>query len=37
MAGPDGMVYERDLDPDTMKIVLSINKFNPTEDWSVVE
>jgi len=34
MTGSDGMVYERDLGPDTQKIAASIQEFNPTEDWS---
>ncbi len=37
MAGSDGMVYERDLGPDTVKIAASIHEFNPTDDWSLVE
>jgi Protein of unknown function (DUF2950) len=37
MSGPTGMVYERDLGPDTTKIAASIDEFNPTDDWSPVE
>jgi hypothetical protein len=37
MTGPDGMVYERDLGPDTVKIAASIHEFNPNDDWSLVE
>jgi hypothetical protein len=37
MTGVDGVVYERDLGPDTAKIAASIQEFNPTDDWSVVE
>ena len=37
ITGADGVVYERDLGPDTAKIVSSIQEFNPTEDWSEVE
>jgi Protein of unknown function (DUF2950) len=37
MTGPDGVVYERDLGPDTAKIAASIQQFNPTDDWSEVE
>lgn len=33
----DGMVYERDLGPDTAKIAASIQEFNPTDDWSAVQ
>lgn len=37
MTGVDGVVYERDLGPDTAKIAASIQEFNPTDNWSVVE
>ena len=37
MTGVDGVVYERDLGPDTAKIAASIHEFNPTDDWSPVE
>ena len=37
MTGSDGVVYERDLGPDTGKIAASIQEFNPTGDWSPVE
>jgi len=37
MTGPDGVVYERDLGPDTAKIAASIQQFDPTDDWSEVE
>ena len=37
ITGPDGAVYEQDLGPDTAKIATSIQEFNPTDDWSLVE
>jgi hypothetical protein len=37
MAGRDGVVYERDLAPDTVKIAASIQEFNPTDDRTPVE
>jgi hypothetical protein len=37
MTGRDGVVYERDLGPDTIKIAASIQEYNPTDDWSEVE
>jgi hypothetical protein len=37
MTNQDGLVYERDLGPDTAKIAASIQEFNPAEDWVVVE
>lgn len=33
----DGVIYERDLGPDTVKIAASIREFNPTNEWSPVE
>jgi Protein of unknown function (DUF2950) len=37
ITGVDGVVYERDLGPDTARIAASIQEFNPTDDWSAVE
>jgi hypothetical protein len=37
MTGVNGVVYERDLGPDTKKIAASIQEFNPTDNWSPVE
>jgi hypothetical protein len=37
MTSSDGVVYERDLGPDTAKIAASIQEFNPSEDWLRVE
>jgi len=37
MTGIDGVVYERDLGPDTAKIAASFQEFNPTDGWSPVE
>jgi hypothetical protein len=37
MTSRDGVVYERDLGPDTVKIAASIQEYNPTSDWSTVE
>jgi Protein of unknown function (DUF2950) len=37
MVGRDGVVYERDLGPDTAKLAVSIQEYNPTDDWSEVE
>jgi hypothetical protein len=36
MTGSEGIVYERDFGPDTIKTASSIQDFNPTEDWSSV-
>jgi hypothetical protein len=32
-----GIVYERDLGPDTAKAAASIQEYNPDENWSPVE
>jgi hypothetical protein len=37
MTGRDGVIYERDLGPDTAKIATSIKAFNPTDEWLPVE
>ncbi len=37
MVGRDGVIYERDLGPDTVKLAASIQEYNPTDDWSEVE
>jgi hypothetical protein len=37
MTGLDGVVYQRDLGPDTVKLAASIQEYNPTDDWSEVE
>jgi hypothetical protein len=37
MTSSDGVVYERDLGPDTAKIAASIQEFNPSDDWPRVE
>lgn len=37
ITGRDGVVYERDLGPDTAKLAASIQEYNPTDDWSQVE
>ena len=37
MIGRDGVLYERDLGPDTDKIANLIQEFNPTEEWSPIE
>jgi len=37
MTGRDGVVYERNLGPDTAKIAASIKEFNPTDEWLPVE
>ena len=35
--GRDGIVYEHDLGPDTVKLAASIQEYNPGESWSPVE
>ena len=33
MINRDGVVYQRDLGPDTQKVAASILEYNPTDDW----
>ena len=37
MVGPDGVVYEKDLGPDTLKTFQSMDKYNPDNTWQVTE
>ena len=37
MIGREGIVYEQDLGPDTLKSAASIQQYNPDENWSPVE
>src|SRR5213082_2276242 len=35
--GPDGVVYEKDLGPDTLKTFQSMDRYNPDKTWKVTE
>ena len=35
--GPEGIVYERDLGPDTAKLAASIQQYDPDDNWAPVE
>jgi Protein of unknown function (DUF2950) len=35
--GRDGVVYQRDLGPNTVNVAASITTYNPTEEWIAVE
>jgi len=37
MVGPDGVVYEKDLGPDTVKTFQSMDIYNPDKTWKVTE
>jgi hypothetical protein len=37
IVGPDGVVYEKDLGPDTTKTFQSMEKYNPDDTWKVTE
>ena len=37
MVGPDGVVYEKDLGPDTLKTFQGIDTYNPDKTWKVTE
>ena len=33
IVGPSGIVYEKDLGPDTLKKFQSIDRYNPDKTW----
>jgi Protein of unknown function (DUF2950) len=35
IVGPDGIVYQKDLGPDTLKIAKGIELYNPDKTWQV--
>ena len=37
MVSHDGVVYEKDLGPDTVTAAAAIEKFNPDRSWSPVQ
>jgi hypothetical protein len=37
IVGPDGVVYEKDLGPDTLKTFQSMDRYNPDKSWKVTE
>jgi len=37
IAGPDGIVYEKDLGPETTKTATSITQYDPDPSWHVAE
>jgi hypothetical protein len=37
IAGPDGIVYEKDLGTGTTKIAASLTQYNPDPSWHVAE
>jgi len=37
IVGPDGVVYEKDLGPETLKTFQSMDKYNPDKTWKVTE
>jgi hypothetical protein len=37
IVGPDGVVYEKDLGPDTLKTFQSMDKYNPDKTWKVTQ
>jgi DUF2950 family protein len=37
IVGPDGVVHEKDLGPDTLKTFQSMDKYNPDKTWKVTE
>ena len=37
IVGPDGVVYEKDLGPDTLKTFQAMDTYNPDKTWKVTE
>ena len=37
IVGPDGVVYEKDLGPDTLKTFQSMDRYNPDKSWKVTQ
>jgi hypothetical protein len=37
IVGPNGVVYEKDLGPDTLKTFQSMDRYNPDKSWKVTE
>ena len=37
IVGSDGVVYEKDLGPDTLKIFQSLERYNPDKTWKATE
>ena len=37
MVGPDGVVYEKDLGPDTLKTFQGMDRYNPDKTWKETE
>ena len=37
IVGPDGVVYEKDLGPDTVKTFQAMDKYNPDKSWQVTD
>ncbi len=37
IVGPSGVVYQKDLGPDTLKVFESLDRFNPDKAWQPTE
>ena len=37
IVGPKGVVYQKDLGPDTLKAFQSIERFNPDKTWKATD
>ena len=33
MVGPDGVVYQKDLGPETLKVFEGMDRYNPDKTW----
>ena len=37
IVGPDGVVYQKDLGPDTLKTFQSMDTYDPDKTWKVTD
>ena len=37
IVGPDGVVYEKDIGPDTLKTFQAMDSYNPDKTWKVTD
>jgi hypothetical protein len=37
IVGPDGVVYEKDLGPDTLKEFQTLERYNPDKSWKATD
>jgi hypothetical protein len=37
IVGPDGVVYQKDIGPETLKVFESMNRYNPDKTWKATD